>query len=223
VLGTLVRMRRVHGAAFPRHTYVAVRSTLLRRKRRVVHRTRFGRILQHASRLLREEAAIVRNWELDEGGLRVVAPGVKRTYRRARAAAGRAIDHPLLDNFHTWRRRVKDLWLQMRVLEDRCGGQLAATTAQLARLDEFLGEFHNVEVLQHIVMTEALDSRKEAARFLRLLRGYQRALRQEAITLSAQIFETAPRQFTNRVRRLWQAAQYGQVPRPETHPWPHAA
>jgi CHAD domain-containing protein len=223
VLGTLVRMRRVHGDTFPRHTYLAVRSTLLRRKRRLVHRTRFGRILQQAARQLREEAAIVREWELDTTGLRAVAPGVERTYRRARTATARAIGHPILDNFHTWRRRVKDLWLQMRVLEDRCANQLAATEAQLARLDEYLGEYHNVEVLQHVVMTEALDSRKEAAHFLRLLRRYQRALRQEAIALSTQIFEDTPRQFTNRVRRLWRAAQYGQVPRRETRPWPHAA
>jgi CHAD domain-containing protein len=223
VLGTLARMRKLYGVAFPGPTYRAVRSTLLRRKRRVAQRTRSERILQHAARLLRDEAAVVRGWNLDESGLRAIAPGVQRAYRRARTGTVRAIDCPILNNFHTWRRRVKDLWLQVRLLEERCNGELADTEAQLEQLDEVLGEYHNIGVLQHVVTTEAPDSRKEAANFLRLLRRYQCRLRQEAFALASQVFEDSPRQFTVRVSRLWRAAHYASTRREELTRWPHAA
>ena len=56
-------------------------------------------------------------------------------------------------------------------------------------------------------MTDAMVAREQIARSIRLLRPYQHDLRREAKNLAAQVYTERPRQFVNRVRRLWRSAK----------------
>ena len=140
-------------------------------------------------------------------GFRAVAAGLERTVRAARRARARAIAHPTIGNYHTWRRRVKDHWLQVRLLEGRCGDELMAWQQGLEALDGCLGEHHNCVLLQQVLVSTVLLPRHESADILRLLRRYQRTLRRDAHNLAAQLYVETPRQVVRRVRRLWRIAR----------------
>jgi hypothetical protein len=71
-------------------------------------------------------------------------------------------------------------------------------------------------------MTEALVSRLQAARCLRLLRRYQRELRHRALGMGASVLDQKPRRFVRRVKRMWSSAAARQRGRLGTT-WPRAA
>ena len=215
VTGTLARLRRDAGPALPRQIFLVVHKTLLRRKHRVAQRTCDARVLQTVARELRREERLVRRWKLRSAGFAAMAPGLRRIYRSSRHAMAAAAAHPTSDRYHAWRRRAKEHWLAVRLLEGPCGTRLAEDARRLEALDGYLGEIHNCAVLQQAVRAEAPDSRQQTATILRLLRRYERGLRRQAQALGAQIYLEKPRQFTRRVQQAWGAT--------ESHRWPRAA
>ena len=152
---------------------------------------------------MRAERARVRLWRLDKSGFDAVAPGLERSVRRTRRAMALTLDHPSAEHYHLWRRRVKDLWLQIRLIQERCGGELATEEERLERLDGCLGEYHNCVLLASLLTAEPLAPRQATAQCLRLVRRYQEELRHELHPLAIEALEETPRRFVERARELW--------------------
>jgi hypothetical protein len=142
------------------------------------------RVLPRVAAILRRERRRLTGLTLTCRGFHAVGPGLEKSLRRARKAWQRALRHPSADNYHRWRRRVKDL-----------------------PLDNCLGEYHNVILLEEILITESLLPRQQIADGLRLLRRYQAELRDRAASLGRRLFDGAPSHFVRRVNRLWHAPQ----------------
>src|SRR5262249_4603896 len=94
-------------------------------------------------------------------------------------------------------------WFHVRLLEGRCGNHLVVVQRRLEALDGVLGEYHNLVLLREVLAGDSGLSREEAARCLRVVRRYQRALRQPAQMLGRRIYMEKPRRFVRRVKRLW--------------------
>jgi hypothetical protein len=164
-------------------------------------------------------------WTLDATGVRAIAPGLEDSMRRARKAMARAFDHPTAANYHASRQRVKDLWFHTRLINERCGGGLAAECRRLEALDGCLGQYHDVLVLEAILHGERIVGRGDTMRGLRLLRPYKTSLRRQAERSGRQALRDTPHQFERRVRRLWGRGVSGAARRsqaPSTHRTEHA-
>jgi hypothetical protein len=88
-------------------------------------------------------------------------------------------------------------------------------------LDGWLDEFHNVALLEHVLVEEPLASRAQTARYLRLLREYRSGLSSRTRMLGNAIFAQKPKQFRRRIRRLWRST--AAASRNERNPWRRAA
>jgi CHAD domain-containing protein len=77
-----------------------------------------------------------------------IAPGLKRTYRRGRRALARARKDPNARNLHDLRKRVKDYWYQVRILESLWTAPDVSPEKALKDLQEDLGDAHNLAVLR---------------------------------------------------------------------------
>lgn len=207
MIDTLARLGRRYHDRLPRRTLNAVREGLLERERRIGRKAALDRVLPRVAAVLRRERARIAGCTLNASGFRAIAHGLERSARRARRAARRAERDPTVERYHAWRRRAKDLWLHVRLLEGRCGNKLTADERRLEALDGYLGEYHNVVLLERLLMDEALASRDQTARCLRLLRRYQAALRDKATAIGHTIAREKPRQFVRRVQRRWHAAK----------------
>jgi CHAD domain-containing protein len=186
--------------------FETIRAGLVEREARADRKAKVDRVLQRVTATLRSERARVKHWRVRGGGFRRIAAGLETSFRRARKAMAAAVDHPTADNYHRWRRRVKDHWFHVRLIEARSGNRLATYERRLEALDECLGEYHNFALLHGILFGDPFVSRQETARRLRLIRRYQAELRRRAVSLGARLYNERPGHFVRRVRALWRLA-----------------
>ena len=223
VVGTIDHLRHRFGRQIPRRTVASIRIALVERAARIDRKAELDRALGKAARLLRTERDRIQAWRLNAHGFRAVAPGIKKSFRRAKRAMARVEMQPTAERYHAWRQRVKDLWFQVRLLEGRCRNRLSADERRLEALDGCLGELHNLTLLQDVLVHEAVVSRLQTARCLRVLRHYQSQLQREAGRLGIRIFAEKTRHFRRRIKRLWQSQELGE-PKPDVRTtWRRAA
>ena len=193
-------------ADFSPSVFDTIRSGLIEREARLDRKAKVDRVLQRVTATIRKERGRVNRWRLRGCGFRQLADGLEISFRRARTAMGAAMRHPTAHNHHRWRRRVKDHWLHVRLIEGRCGNRLMPYQRRLEALDECLGQYHNFALLHGILLTDPFVSRQETARRLRLIRRYQAELRHRAKSLGARLYDERPDHYVRRVRALWQLA-----------------
>ena len=203
-LGALTRLAVERGAFNAVVAVQSIREALAARAARVDRKAVFDRVLPRSVKLLSIERARVGTWMLDARDIRAIAPGLADSVRHSRAAMARAIERPTVARYDTWRRRAKDLCLQVHLVEGRCT-RLGALRARLDALDDCLDGCHSIALLERMLAREGLGSRRDTATVLRLLRHEQAGLRVRALTLGRAALRDTPRQFVQRVARGWRA------------------
>ena len=204
---TLAQVAERYGHELPADTAATIRATLLRRTALAVEQAALTDVLPTATALLRAERDGVKDWTFSETGFDAVAPGMKRTARAARRAMVKAMASSRSERYHLWRQRVKDQWLQVRLLQERCGNGLALDERRLEELDRCLGDCHDCAILGDVLATDATLSPADAAHLLTLVRRRERELRRRACRLGTTVHQHTPTRFVGRVRRLWRSAR----------------
>jgi CHAD domain-containing protein len=205
VIDTLNQLLHRYRKHLPRKTASAIRSDLVARSKHIDQKAANNGVLKIAKKTLRAERERVKRWRLSADGFRAVAPGLKESVRRARAAMVAAWMKPTAAHHHAWRRHVKNHWFHVRLLEERCGDRLQPYQRHLEALDGALGEYHNLVLLREVLVGDTTLQRREVARCLGIVERYQRALRRNAQVLGMRIYNEKPRRFVSRVKQLWDA------------------
>jgi len=187
----------------------SIRRGLIARKEQAERQGGIEEVLNAVAAALRRSARRVTTWPLTTHGFGAIAPGLEATFRRGRKALARVHKHPLAENYHEWRKRVKGHWYHVRLLEGVWDGTMPSHERRLKDLETWLGEDHNLVVLQEKVMAEPgfYGRGPEIDLFVRLIGKYQKELRSDALALGARIYGAKPRQFTSKMRRMWDAGQ----------------
>jgi hypothetical protein len=223
VVDTLQHLVAKHPGALSRRTIAAMTRALEEREQRVDRQAQFERVVRRALHLLRMERRKTRQWRLKADDFEAIAPGLHKAVANARHAMARAVKHPTTEHYHAWRRRVKNHWLQIRVIGARCRDRLGRDLARLEALDALLGECHNYAVLRLTLTEEASVTRAEAAHCLRLIRHAEMELRAAAVTLGRDVYHETSRAYVQRLRGLWKAPRKTARAAQKGRPWRHAA
>jgi CHAD domain-containing protein len=183
----------------------SVRRGLVARKKQI---EREGRIDDAIERLV--EALIAANqriktWPLRNDGFAAISPGLQKAFRRGRQMLDIARNDPTDENFHTWRKRVKDHWYDIRLLENLWTPVMHAYEKSLNDLQTWLGDDHNLVVLWETVSAEpkSYGTPREDRLLFNLIDEYQKELRDNSLSLGPSVYDDKPRQFTVRMKRLW--------------------
>lgn len=98
--------------------------------------------------------------------------------------------------FHSWRRRVKDHWYQVRLFAPH-HRTLAARARSLRRLETDLGDDHDLAVLRDILLgePEKFGRARTTAIVLGCIEKRQHTLRRLALRRSRRLFAARPRRF----------------------------
>jgi CHAD domain-containing protein len=148
--------------------------------------------------------AAIAEWPLDGDDWSLIEPGLKRSYGRGRNRFADVRAGATDEAIHEWRKRVKDLWYQLRIVRDSKPKEVGNAADQARELSDLLGEHHDLAVLRDDVLArrEPLAS-GELERLLASIAARQDELTEEAIVLGKQVYAEKPKAFTKRLRAYW--------------------
>jgi CHAD domain-containing protein len=131
-----------------------------------------------------------------------MSAGILRGYERARDALAEVHTTPDDGMFHRWRRRVKDHWYHIRLLEG-LNGRAHARARTLKRLETWLGDDHNLVLLRGTILDNPtrFGDEKTTALVLGCVTKHQTSLRRRALKLGDRAFAQKPRAFRRLVAR----------------------
>lgn len=136
-------------------------------------------------------------WDFGSQRYDTIGAGLELAARKARKAFRRAGDSGSDVDFHTWRRRAKDLWYQLRALEPVNPPAMKERTAKLKELSRLLGDYHDLSTLRDAIpeepLLDALIGRRMAA------------VGRACLSNGEEIHAEKPRQLRARVQRDWEA------------------
>lgn len=149
-------------------------------------------------------------WPVEDVTWKHVLSGVERSYARGRKGFARARRSPTVEDLHDWRKRVKDLDFQQRLLHDAWPQVLSAHAREAHRLSELLGEDHDLAVLGTLLVVEHGPAQRVAADTQPLLDVIARRradLQGRAQVLGGRVYADPPPDFAGRLRRLVRVAR----------------
>jgi CHAD domain-containing protein len=194
----------------------ATRRGLVENQRRQRRGPRMTNAMHRAADALLAVSARVDRWRLVMDGPVALAPGMETAYRRGRAGLAAARRHARPEYCHEWRKRVKDHWYHLRLLESRWDAAMRAREKSLKELETWLGEHHNLEVLAARLAAEATAGRKrrEAELCRGLIGKLQRELRRKALALGQRLYSDSPELFRKQLAQVWRPQSTREVGRP---------
>jgi hypothetical protein len=194
----------------------AIRRGLVENRRRQRLGDRMTEAMRRAGVELLAAAARVDRWRLVMDGPVALAPGMETAYRRGRAGFAAARRHAQPARCHEWRKRVKDRWYHLRLLECRWNAAARACERELKELETWLGEHHNLEVLAEHLAAGAAGKRipREAGICRDLIVEVQRELRDKALELGQRLYGEPPELFRKHLAELWRPPATGVASRP---------
>lgn len=187
-----------------RRTLPSVRRGLIARKQQAEEHADIGAAFTPIAVALGRSARRVARWPLEKDGFAAIAPGLQATFRRGRKAMERARQSGSAQDFHDWRKRVKEHWYHVRLLESFWDGHMEAYEKSLKDLETALGEDHNLVLLEE----KALPGNARDVDLCReLMKKYRDKLQAEALKSGNHIYGEKPGELIKRLKRLWGAKQ----------------
>ena len=140
-------------------------------------------------------------WPLTNINWKQICGAVEKIYKRGQRGLAKTIKKPVPENFHAWRKRVKDLWYQLRILEPLNRVVLEEMAHDADVLGELLGREHDFDFLLARLDKESGDDalRDELARLQKLVRKRGRRLCRDALELGRRFYAEPPKAFAKRI------------------------
>ncbi|HEX3684332.1 MAG TPA: CHAD domain-containing protein [Bryobacteraceae bacterium] len=198
-----------HKDGLQKNALASIRKGLQTRKREMEQHAGVGDAVKRATAALRTIQKRVDGWPLKKDGFQALAQGLEERYRGGRRAMGAAQKNGTPENYHEWRKRVKDHWYHVRLLESLWTEVMQAHERSLHDLETWLGDDHNLVVLCATLQEEPAQYGDEEAvqLFLTLAAKEQQELRSKALSLGERVYERKPRRFEQDTEKLWDAWQ----------------
>src|SRR5882724_3760290 len=184
-----------------KNAFASVRAPLLR-SRKVQQQDRNSAMVKAANEL-RQARARVKEWP-ESGHHQALAGGLKQIFKKGRTDFVTAYDQPSVENFHEWRKQVKYLLYQTRVLRPLWQTMMEALATGLDTLGKHLSEDHDLAILRE-ELSEQLQKSENRTDIVALVDQRRNELEICARILGARIYADKPRSFAARSEAYWNA------------------
>jgi CHAD domain-containing protein len=141
------------------------------------------------------------DWPLDHATWKQVCGAVAKSYRRGRDAFAKVLKRADPENLHDWRKEVKELWYQLRLLRPLNRVVLEEIAGDAKTLGELLGRGHDFAFLLDRLEKEDGDQnlQKERADLQKLIRKLTRRLERDVTELGRHFYAEPPKAFAKRI------------------------
>lgn len=185
----------------------SIRRALEERKRRSQATFDVPAVIADTLADLQQARDWIEHLPLHSNGFAAVAPGLGSTFRAGRVAFQSAYTEPTAENFHEWRKRAKDHWYHIKLLENLWSPVMKAYESSLKSLEQRLGDDHNLVVLKAAIQAspELFHNRRELHTLHQLADTFRDELRAEAQTIGERIYGPKPKEFIAQMQYVWEA------------------
>jgi CHAD domain-containing protein len=167
-----------------------VKKALHKHSRKETRRLQKSDSIVLADRALRKTGRCVRDLKIKPDGWAAIEAGLNKSCRHGRSALRLVRREPLPDNFHEWRKHVKDLWFHLRLLHPSQPAKMRVMVNRLGMLGDFLGDDHDLVMLKEFVCEHF--KRSEVSDLFPMIDSRQRELRMAALKLGERLFDGKP-------------------------------
>src|SRR4051812_19940368 len=144
-------------------------------------------------------------WPLEGLRARALVKSLKRTYVRGRDAFALADREPTAEHLHEWRKRVKDLWYQERLLEAVWPSVMKAQAKEAKKLSKLLGEDHDLAVLAALLRSDP-ELAALSGDLQDVIAERRAALLERSRALGRRVYADRPKHFARRAGRYVELA-----------------
>jgi len=183
--------------------FAGIERALRKNCRRETRRFRKKDSAAAAGRILRKTGRRVGDLKIKAAGWAAIEPGLKESYRRGREACRLVRKQPSSENFHDWRKHVKDLWHYFCLLYPAWPAQARAYTDELELLGAHLGEDHDLFLLQQFAAEHCAGRAGEVEALNQLIKSRQKELRAAALKLGSRLYAEPPSAICRRLEKDW--------------------
>lgn len=147
----------------------------------------------------------VETWPLEGDGWELIAPGIHRSYRRGRKRLREVEQRASDETLHEWRKRAKDLWYQLRLIQEAEPELIGTLAAQAHDLSDHLGDDHDLVLLREQAQRRSEDFGEAGDQrlLLELIDQRRGELQFAASSLGERIYSEKPKKFVKRLGRRW--------------------
>jgi CHAD domain-containing protein len=140
-------------------------------------------------------------WPLNGITWKQICGAVGKIYKRGQRGLAKTIRKPVPENFHAWRKRVKDLWYQLRILQPLNRVVLEEMAHEAEVLGELLGREHDFYFLLTRLEKESGDEvlRDELMQLRELISKRGKRLRRDALELGRRFYAEPSKAFSKRI------------------------
>jgi CHAD domain-containing protein len=141
------------------------------------------------------------DWPLDGLTWKQICGAVCKIYRRGQRGLAKTINDPEPENFHAWRKRVKDVWYQLRILQPLNRVVLEEMAHDAEVLGELLGREHDFDFLLARLERESGDKvlADELSQLQKLIGKRCKRLRRDGLELGRRFYAEPAKAFAKRI------------------------
>jgi CHAD domain-containing protein len=206
MLQALDGVAQCYAGQVPESTIKAVRSQVEAERELLRAHPDGARAIVTTAEELRAIRGRLDRWTLKTGGWKAISGGLEWAYRRGRKAYALARRDPTDENLHEWRKRAKDLWYDLRLLEPTAPRLLHGEVKAAHELADLLGDDHDLAVLHETVSGVAAQIAADVGPVLALIDHRRERLQEQAFASGRRIYAEKTGTFVRRLRAYWKAA-----------------
>lgn len=144
-------------------------------------------------------------WPIDNEVFSSLRQGLKRTYAKGRTKMARVQTTPSTGDLHEWRKRVKDLGYQVRLLAPAWPGGLKDLADELERLAGYLSDEHDLAILRRSMRQWGSKDLAQSEALVGLIDERRCELEMEAKRWGERLYVEKPNAFVRRFKCYWRA------------------
>jgi len=155
---------------------------------------------QEVKKILQQVRTNLLDVSIEHDDFSALCKGLKRQYERGKTAFALVCEAPSAQHYHTWRKRIKDYWYHMRLLQSLWPTVLKGFRTSSHALSSILGDEHDLSVVHEYICNEPefLPAPTDRKVFADLVKLRQSELRTAAHPLGLCLYAEKPKQVARR-------------------------
>ncbi|MDB6067175.1 MAG: hypothetical protein JWR26_3383 [Pedosphaera sp.] len=146
----------------------------------------------------------IKDWPLGHLKWSDLGCGIERTYQQGRERMENAARSHSMQALHDWRKRVKDLWYELRLLKPIKPKAMSRLATDAKRLSQLLGDDHDLAALEQEARKSGLNPR-DIKLISELIQTRRPKLQKAAFKLGQLVYREQPADFARRIKSYGKA------------------